>query len=279
MEESPRPECRRRTGSEASCRRVPTRQHAGAALAILAASIAAPAAAQHLPAVEAEHYARCMNAAHENPAAALDSAQAWRATGGGHPAEHCAAVALIGLKRYAEAGKRLDKLAEAMAKDPAELRAEVLDQAGQAWLLAGKAAHAEASLTAALALAPDDPGLLTDRAEAFAAEKRYQPAIADLSRALARDPNRPDALVFRAAAYRAIGQLGPALRDAEAALKLAPDDSDALLERGNIRRLTGDDAGARQDWRRVVALAPGTPAGKAAHDNLARLDQAPSQKP
>src|SRR6185437_16394015 len=115
------------------------------------------------------HYARCMNAAHENPAAALDSAQAWRATGGGHPAEHCAAVALIGLRRYAEAGKRLDKLAEAMAKDPAELRAEVLDQAGQAWLLAGEAARAEASLTAALALAPDDPGLLTDRAEAFAA--------------------------------------------------------------------------------------------------------------
>ncbi|HZS84757.1 MAG TPA: tetratricopeptide repeat protein [Stellaceae bacterium] len=241
--------------------------------------VPAPAAhAQHLPSVEAEHYARCMAEARRDPAAAWDSALAWRGTGGGHPAEHCAAVALIGLHRYSEAGKRLDKLAAEMAKAPAALRAEVLDQAGQAWLLAGDMARAESALTAALAAAPEDPGLLTDRAEIYGAEKRYREAIADLDHALKRDPERIDALVFRASAYRATGQLEPALRDVEAALRRAPDDPDALLERGNLRRLSGDEAGARQDWQRLAALAPGTPAGAAAKDNLAHLEAGASGK-
>jgi tetratricopeptide (TPR) repeat protein len=240
---------------------------------------ATPAGAQHLPAVEADHYARCMDDARRNPAAALESATAWRNSGGGHPAEHCAAVALIGLKRYGEAGKRFDGLADAMIKAPAELRAEVLDQAGQAWLLAGDAARAEGSLTAALALIPEDPDLLTDRAEAYAAQKRYGEAIADLDRALARDGRRVDALIFRASAYRSSGKLDAALRDIDAAVLLAPDDPDALLERGNVRGLKGDDAGARQDWRRVAQLAPNTPAAAAATDNLAKLDNTPDAPP
>src|SRR5437660_11297529 len=50
--------------------------------------------------LEAEHYTRCMEAARERPQAAFDEANAWRIGGGGHPAEHCADVALIGLGRY-----------------------------------------------------------------------------------------------------------------------------------------------------------------------------------
>ncbi|MBV9523048.1 MAG: tetratricopeptide repeat protein [Alphaproteobacteria bacterium] len=230
------------------------------------------AVAQHLPAVEADHYARCMDAARRDPAAAWENARSWHDSGGGHPADHCAAVALIGLKRYAEAGKRLDQLADAMTKAPPELRAEVLDQAGQAWLLAGDPARAEGSLTAALATLPADPDLLIDRAETYAAQKRYREAIADLDEALARSPGRADALVFRASAYRASEQLAAALRDVEAALRLAPDDADALLERGNIRRLEGDAAGAGADWRRIGQLAPNSPADAAAKDNLAKLD-------
>src|SRR5262249_25716774 len=67
------------------------------------------ARAQHLPMVEADHYERCMAEARQNPSAAWDEALAWHDTGGGHPAEHCAAVALIGLKQYAEAARRLEK--------------------------------------------------------------------------------------------------------------------------------------------------------------------------
>jgi tetratricopeptide (TPR) repeat protein len=237
-----------------------------------------PAAAQRNAAVEADHYARCMVDARKTPAAAADAAEAWRAAGGGHPAEHCYAVALIGLGRYDEAGKRLDALADAM-KTPVELRAQVLDQAGQAWLLAGKPARAESDLTQALGLTPDDPDLLTDRAEAYAGEKRYAEAVADLDRAVTLDPSRADALVFRAAAHRQLNQLPAALQDVEAALRLAPNQPDALLERGNIRMLQNDTAGARADWRQVAAVAPRSPAEKAATQNLARLDAAPAAAP
>jgi tetratricopeptide (TPR) repeat protein len=254
------------------------RRHRGAP-AILAASLmflgAAPLAAQRLPAVEADHYARCMEEARRKPAAAFDDANAWRIAGGGHPAEHCADVALIGLGRYAEAGAKLEALADAMAKGPADLRAQVLDQAGQAWLLAGEPARAAATLTAAVAVTPDDADLLTDRAEAYAGQKQYQEAIADLDHALALDAKRVDSLIFRASAHRALEQFDAARRDVDAALRLAPDQPDALLERGNIRGVTGDEAGARQDWQRVAQVAPNSAAATAAKDNLAKRDDAP----
>ncbi len=252
------------------------RAQRGGALAILIATVwcfdISPLNAQRLPAVEAEHYARCMEEARRKPAAAFDDANVWRIGGGGHPAEHCADVALIGLGRYAEAGGKLEALADAMIKSPVDLRAQVLGQAGQSWLLAGDPARAAVAFTAAIALIPDDADLLTDRAEAFAGEKRYREAVVDLDRALTLDGKRVDALVFRASAHRALDELEIARRDVDAALRLAPDQPDALLERGNIRSLGGDDAGARDDWRRIAQLAPNSAAEAAAKANLAKLD-------
>src|SRR5258708_34892667 len=88
--------------------------------------IALAAEAQRLPAVEADHYARCMDEARQKPAAAFDNANAWRIAGGGHPAEPCADVALIGIGRFADAGTLLEALADAMCKWLAGLRAEVM---------------------------------------------------------------------------------------------------------------------------------------------------------
>jgi tetratricopeptide (TPR) repeat protein len=258
------------------------RRHRGAP-AILAASLvflgAAPLAAQRLPAVEADHYARCMEEARRKPAAAFDDANAWRIAGGGHPAEHCADVALIGLGRYAEAAGKLEALADTMTKGPAELRAQVLDQAGQSWLLAGEPARAAAVLSTALALTPDDADLLIDRAEALAGEKNYREAVADLDAALKLDGKRVDALVFRASAHRSLEEYDQARRDIDAALRLAPDQPDALLERGNIRGITGDEAGARKDWQRVAQVAPNSAAEGAARANLAKLDGTPAEPP
>jgi tetratricopeptide (TPR) repeat protein len=247
---------------------------AGSAAAFFLLTVA-PLRAQRLPAVEAEHYTRCMEAARQTPQTAFDQANAWRIAGGGHPAEHCADVALIGLGRYAEAAGKLEALADTMTKGPVELRAQVLDQAGQSWLLAGDPARAAAVLTAALALTPNDADLLIDRAEAFAGEKNYREAVADLDGALKLDAKRVDALVFRASAHRSLEQYDMARRDIDAALRLAPDQPDALLERGNIRGMTGDQAGARKDWQRVVQVAPNSAADGAAKANLAKLDGAP----
>ena len=209
--------------------------------------------------------------AREDPAAGRKEAQDWQKSGGGHPADHCFAVALIGLRQYKEAAGRLEALGQAMVRAPAELRADVFDQAGQAWMLAGDPGRAYAAAGLGLELRPDDPELLIDRAEAAGAAGWYDKAAADLDRVLQAHPSRVDALIYRAAANRALGRLDPAFDDISEALKLAPDSIPALLERGNIRSVRGDREGARLDWERVATASSGTPAAAAARKNLERL--------
>ena len=221
---------------------------------------------------EAASYERCMKLARHDPGAGEKLALAWHEHGGAHPADHCAAVALIGLKQYREAATRLEALAQSMTTAPAGLRAEVLDQAGQAWGLAGDPVRAYAAAGAAVALQPNDLDLLIDRAAAAAAVGYLDKAVADLDQVLKADPRRIDALTYRASANRALDRLDPALVDVEKALALAPSSVPALLERGNLRRLKGDGAGARQDWERVGQLAPGSQADMAAKANIEHLE-------
>jgi tetratricopeptide (TPR) repeat protein len=221
---------------------------------------------------DAATYERCIKLAKQNPTAAEKLARDWHDRGGAHPADHCAAVALIGLTRYEEAATRLEALAKAMTTAPASLRAEVLDQAGQAWGLAGEKARAYSAAGAAVALQPNDADLLIDRAAAAASLGYFDKAITDLDHVLKADPDRADALIYRASANRELDRLDPALADVEKALALAPNSAPALLERGNIRRLMGDDGGARQDWERVAKLAPGSQADMAAKANIEHLD-------
>lgn len=221
---------------------------------------------------KAASYESCMNLARADPAAARKLALSWQARGGAHPADHCLALALIGLRQYKEAATRLEKLAQAMVRAPAPLRAEVLGQAGQAWLLAGDPGRAYAADGAALGLLPGDPDLLVDRAVAAGSAGWFDKAVADLDRVLKGEPARLDALIYRAAAHRALDRLDPALADIGAALTLAPDSTAALLERGNIRQLRGDPDGARLDWQRVAVLAPGSATAAIAKKNIALLD-------
>jgi tetratricopeptide (TPR) repeat protein len=233
-----------------------------------AAEQPAQSVARRDAAAEAATYERCMKLARQNPDEARSLAQSWRERSGAHPADHCAAVALIGLKQYKEAALRLEALAQAMTTAPAGLRAEVLDQAGQAWGLAGDPVRAYAAAGAAVALEPKDLDLLIDRAQAAAGVGYYDKAVADLDHVLKADPSRVDALIYRASANRALDRLDPALTDVEKAIARAPNSAPALLERGNIRRLKGDDEGARQDWERVGQLAPGSQADMAAKANI-----------
>lgn len=255
------------------------------ALLAAAAEAAAPGAqsAVTLPpssaAADAETYARCMQLARQRPHEAQALAGTWAARGGAHPAEHCAAAALISLGKYREGATRLEALARAMTSAPTALRAQVLDQAGQAWLLAGDPVRAYAAAGQAVALLPGDPELLIDRAEAAASAGYFDRAVADLDHVLKADPNRVDALVYRASVYRALDRLDPARIDIDRALARAPRSAAALLERGNIRRLEGDAAGAHRDWEEVGRLAPGTPADMAARANIERLAKAETTVP
>src|ERR1700750_1666553 len=130
------------------------------------------------------HYRRCLADSSANPTIALSDAEAWVKSGGGVPAEHCAALALVTLKRYAEAGARLDRIAGGRATLDAEFRIALYDQAGNAWLLAGDGAKAVQSLSGALTLSAGDADLFTDLARAQAMVRNWHEVVLDLNAAL-----------------------------------------------------------------------------------------------
>ncbi|MEO8300832.1 MAG: hypothetical protein ABI608_03510, partial [Rhizomicrobium sp.] len=109
-----------------------------------------------------------------NPVAALADAEGWVRAGGAVPAEHCAALALFNLKRYAEAGTRLDRTAGGPATLSAEFRVALFTQAGNAWLVAGDGARAVQSFSGALALSAGDADLFADLARAHAMRRDWR---------------------------------------------------------------------------------------------------------
>ena len=220
---------------------------------------------------QAREYAACMKLTQSEPEEAFESALAWRDRGGGDPAKHCIAAALIGLKFHKEGAERLETLAQEMKAEPA-FRARVFDQAGQAWLTAGQAQRARDVLTAGLRLNGNSVTLLMSRAQAFAADKLYYDAIDDLNRVLELNPEWADAYVFRAAAYRFAESLELAEQDVDEALRREPDHVEGLLEKGIIERLLNRKEGARQAWMRLLELAPDSPAADAARANLEKMD-------
>jgi tetratricopeptide (TPR) repeat protein len=221
-------------------------------------------------------YGQCVALVQKNPSVAEERARAWRNVGGGAAATHCRALALTALKRYPDAAREL----EALARDPAVTdsgdRAALYDQAGNAWLLAGLGSDAVRDFSAALAGAPNDIDIITDRARAHALLKDWYGAEADLSMALLQDQNRPDLLVLRASARRALGEKTEAATDIVRALALYPDYPAALVERGEMKYEVGDSEGARADWKKAAASREGDAAEDARHD-LEALG--PEQKP
>ncbi len=216
-------------------------------------------------------YENCLSLADRDPDAALDLATKWSKAHGGAPADHCAAVALVSLKRYPEAAARLDALGR--APDLGSLRAAVFDQAGNAWMLAGDAGKAAASFSAALALSANDPDIYADLARAQAMLKQWDEVESDLNAALALAPRRADLLILRASAREAQGKLLAARDDANAALRLDPKSAGALIQRGDIARDAGDLVAARRDFEAAIKLGGGT--AEAARQALTDLGPAP----
>lgn len=208
------------------------------------------------------------------PDKGFEMAGKWITLGGGAPAKHCQAVALVGLKEYGEAATRLEELVSS-AEDES-VRAGLYAQAGQAWLLEGELSRALAAQTAALAEMPvknhQHADILIDRAATYADAGQYAEAINDLNASLAIDSKSADALAFRASAWRHLNDLEQALVDAEQAVAIDPHNVTALLERGIIYKAENREDDARQDWLRVIQIAPNSDAGKAARTNIERMD-------
>lgn len=204
---------------------------------------------------DAERYAKCMNQVETSPKDAFDAADAWTALGGGEPAKHCAAAALLKLGFPAEAAERLEALAKSTTRDD-DVRAHMLDQAGQAWAEAKEWDKAHADQSAALKLAPDAADLWISRARTRARAQNWGLAVDDLTEALKRDPKSAEALTLRASAYRYLDALDLARDDLDAALKLEPANPEARLESGIVHRLQGKPDRARRDWRDALLAAP-----------------------
>src|SRR5512134_202701 len=114
------------------------------------------ARADQFDVVRQKEYEDCMTLARRVPADGYESALAWQGQGGGDPARHCAAVALIGMGKFREAAEQLESLAGAVAQRRPELAAGALGQGGQAWTMAGGTRHALDAAAAGLKLTPDD---------------------------------------------------------------------------------------------------------------------------
>ncbi len=251
--------------------------HRAALAAALAATTSAGALAQRAPdltpqARDMRDYSACMTLARANPAAAHQSALAWRARGGGEAAIHCVAVALLGLGDYAQAAQAMEGLAARTAARRPDLRAGLLAQAANAWLIAGQARAALAAQNKALALRPNDVATVIDHSIANTSLGRDWEALDDLNRALELDPDRIEALVFRAAAWRRVEGWDLAAQDIERALAMRAANPDALLERGLIRRHRGDKAGARADWLKLLEITGDDMLTEAARRYLEALD-------
>ena len=223
---------------------------------------------------QGEEYEKCLAMIGDDAATAHAFADAWQATGGGEAAAHCLALADVANDQPARGAASLDKLA-ATSKAPELARASIYAQAVQAWLLADDPARAYASATLALALSPDDPDLLVDRAITAGTMNRFMDSIDDLNQAIALAPARVDTLVLRAAAWRHENRIDLADADVTRALGIDPDNAEGLLERGIIRQRQGDRAGARKDWLRTVEVSPDSSAADLAQQNLSLLDAGP----
>ena len=227
----------------------------------------------------ANRYDRCLSLVKNDARSAASGAEAWHIAGGGAAALHCEALALTAMHRYADAGVKLDQAAVVAPGSQHDLRVALYDQAGNAWLLAGNPMKAEASLSTALILSPDDEDILFDRARARAARKDWQGAESDLTKLLGVDPDRADAWVLRASARHAEGRAAEASADIAHALSVYPDYPEALVERGAMKLEAGDTAGARADWQTVIQHAPNGDAANAARQRLADMTAPPPLSP
>lgn len=233
--------------------------------------LGSPAAAQGAP-DDGQRYETCLAQVDLDARVALAAAQAWTDGGGGAPAQHCAALALIGLQHYEKAGQILLALASGEGSIDALMRADFYAQAGNAFLLAGSAENARAAFDLALELKPDDAAILTDRARADALRKDWKEAIADLDRVIALTPLAPEPYVLRASAKRLMGDLAGAGADLALALMRDPTNAGALLERGIVSLAEGNRDAARADFEQVLAIAPGSTVAREAKARLAAMN-------
>lgn len=228
------------------------------------AAIAAPAPSQ---------LDSCAKLVETAPEKAVESANAWRLSGGGLPARQCLGLAYAALERWAPAATAFEQAAREAetARDPRG--GDFWVQAGNSWLAAGEGAKAKQAFDASLAttaLTPELRGEVhLDRARAAVLLGDPVSARNDIDQGLVLVAADPFAWYLSSALAVREGKLDRAKADIAKGLALAPDDPDLLVQAGSVAGLVGEVDAARAFYEKAAKKAPNSRAGKAAAAALA----------
>ena len=155
-----------------------------------------PSLAQGIVTEKQQDYRACMQLTRIDPSAAFERALSMLDMGGGIPARHCAAAALMMLGNYAEAAQRFEEIARMMPDDAsADTVASILAHAGIAWMEAEDLDRAYTAQTAALDLSrdPDNAEALLERGILYRLAGNLDAARQDWVHLIAKHDGRPAA--------------------------------------------------------------------------------------
>jgi len=224
------------------------------------------------PAASVEDYDACLALIAEDAARAEREAGDWARFGGGAPARHCYALALIEAGAPLRAADELIGIAQEEPSLSDQARADVLVQAGELLVDADQVLTAGLVAEQAVRLAPKDGAALGLRAAVHLAENAPAKALADLNAALAAEPGDVRLLLRRASAQRRLGNAVAARDDAAFATERAPERASAWHELGRAEAALGFKPDARQSFLRAIALDRQGPVGRAARRSLQLMD-------
>ena len=241
--------------------------------ALLGLSVVAMASAPASgPAWAVDDYDVCLEMIQTDPARAEREAGDWARYGGGAPARHCYALALIAIGAQSRA---IDELLGIAAEEPdleEPARADILIQAGEMLYDEGDQITATVVAEQALRLDTRNPGALALRARVKLDSGDVRAALRDLEDALKVRPGTARFLALRASAHRRIGRHLEARDDASFATEQAPKDASAWLERGRAEAALKDLHSARFSFLEAIDLDREGPIGEAARRALQGME-------
>jgi tetratricopeptide (TPR) repeat protein len=221
-------------------------------------------------------YDDCVALAGADPARAEAEAGRWVRAGGGSPARHCRALALLAQG----AGRRAAELMVAIASDdrtlPDAVRSEMLIEAGEIYLGLGELAVGQSVASRALLLAPEPRAALTLSARLKAEQGDWRGSVNDLDGALARGAPDAGLLVLRASARLHLGEWVAARADLLWAAEIGPELASVWLERGTLEAANGNRDAARAAWLKAIELDRDSVVAEAARLRLQMMEAAPA---
>ncbi len=162
-------------------------------------------------------------------------------------------------------------LADTRLNDPTA-QAELLAHVATAWVALGDATKAEALVSEALALSPEEPTSKLFSARLLADKGRYAEALAVVGQVLDRHSQRADAWSLRGELSSAAGNAA----DAEAAFAkaLAIDKTDVRSHAAliGLRIAAGDIAGVKKQAEQLRTAAPAHPVSALVDGEIALID-------